>query len=54
MDADLHKRVAAAVALDHFTSHKMRESDLVQVQVQGPCTLAAAFAGGRAEGVSGQ
>ena len=28
INADLHKRVAAAVALAHFTSHNMRESDL--------------------------
>ena len=28
INADLHKRVAAAVAMGHFTSHNMRESDL--------------------------
>ena len=28
INADLHKRVAAAVALGHFTSHNMQESDL--------------------------
>jgi hypothetical protein len=28
MTVDLHKRVAAAIASEHFTSHKMQESDL--------------------------
>jgi hypothetical protein len=27
-NVDLHKRVAAAIANGHFTSHNMRESDL--------------------------
>ena len=28
VNVDLHKRVAAAIAQDYFTSHSMRESDL--------------------------